>query len=50
MESLRYTAVIALQLTSLMRGFIRSYYFRVKLVAPHATHEIAMLASRERLN
>ena len=33
MESPRYNTMLAMQLTSLMRGFIYAYCFRVKLVA-----------------
>ena len=33
MESPRYNTMLALQLTSLMRGFVYAYRFRVKLVA-----------------
>ena len=33
MESPRYTTMLAMRLTSLLRGFVYAYFFRVKMVA-----------------
>lgn len=32
MESPRYTTMLAMRLTSLLRGFVYAYFFRVKMV------------------
>jgi phosphosulfolactate synthase (CoM biosynthesis protein A) len=32
MESPRYNTMLAMQLTSLLRGFVYAYFFRVKMV------------------
>jgi hypothetical protein len=42
-ESPRCTTMLAMRLTSLLRGFICAYYFRVKMFAPHETHETSRL-------